>query len=174
MRFTSTLLLAALAALAQAGKYSVEGLTDGGYIFSVDTNGNQVNETIDASKYLPPSAKFRRGESSVSRRSLPANLKIVCRDDGPYDDGSMVTSRTELGAWCDSGNFIPPGGSVVFVNANSVFYACSNGGWNPCSSGEVIDANSLMDAQCGAWTDVNLYIPDWAKSYGRDTPNHVC
>jgi hypothetical protein len=169
MHFTSTLVLAALAALVQAGIFSTENLPDGGYILSLDSNGNQVNETID-----PASIKVRHASRLSSRASLPTDLRITCRNNGPYDHNAMVLSRNQLGAWCDSGNKIPGGRSVVFVHANAVYYACSNGGDNPCSSGEVTQANSHMDAHCGAWTDVNLYIPGWAKSYGRDTPNHVC
>lgn len=169
MRFTSTLLLAAIAAFAQAGKFSTENLPDGGYILSLDSKGNQVNETIH-----PSSMKGRRASRLSLRSALPPDLKITCRSDGGYDHNSMVTSRNALANWCDSGNQIAGGGSVVFVNSNAIYYACSNGGRNPCSSGEVSQANSIMDGDCGAWTDVNLYIPGWAKTYGRDTPGHVC
>ena len=170
MHFTSTLLLAAIAALAQAAKFSTKNLPDGGHILSLDSNGNQVNETIN-----PSSTKVRRATRLSQRALLPATLKTGCRpNNGAYDHDSIVTSRNELGAWCDSGNQIAHHSSIVFVNGNAVWYACSNGGLNPCGSSEIEQANAIMDGDCGAWTDVNLYIPDWAKTYGRDTPGHVC
>ncbi|KAI4122835.1 MAG: hypothetical protein LQ347_006370 [Umbilicaria vellea] len=169
MRFTSTLLLAAIAAVAQAGTFSIENLPDGGYILSLDSDGNQVNETIH-----PSSVKVPRASRLAPRGPLPPLVKTTCRADGNYDHNSMVTSRNQLGAFCDSGHYINGGSSVVFVNSNAIYYACSNGGRNFCSSAEIAQANSIMDGTCGAWTDVNLYIPGWAKTYGRDTLGNIC
>lgn len=178
MHFTPAFLLAAIAALTQAGKFSLEGMPPGGYILSHDENGNQTTKAIDPSTYRhpgPPSAKLRRTDSALQKRAqLPSNLQISCNNYGSYDHGDIVTAKMDLFAWCDSGNSIAPGSGVAFVIGDAVYYACSNGGWNPCSSGEINQADDLMNAQCGLWSDVNLWIQDWAKTYGRSIAGHAC
>jgi hypothetical protein len=185
MHFNPTILLASLAALTltQAGNFSIGHLPSGGYILSMDEHGNQITETIDPAKYRGPSdhakqpsasAKFRaRTDSNLSPRTLPGP-KVTCRNNGPYGHDDIGVAGAGLRFYCDSGNKIPGRGSVAFVSGQAVWYACSNGGQNPCSSEEFWEANGIMDAECGAWTDINLYIGDWAKTYGRDTIGHIC
>ncbi|KAK4445297.1 hypothetical protein QBC34DRAFT_384321 [Podospora aff. communis PSN243] len=68
---------------------------------------------------------------------------------GMYYNGYLAA--LDFGRVCDQGSQIPPRGAVWQRRGDSIFYGCSAGWWNPCSSSEVLAyLNDLLQI-CGTY-----------------------
>ena len=98
-------------------------LPDGGYLVSTDAAGESHITALGNSTTIinkPPKISSIR-----SKRQLPSPSEGCTNNDL---DSAYPSAQSQLGAWCDSGNQVPPKHKVFFKSGNSVAYICCYGG----------------------------------------------
>ncbi|KAF2681889.1 hypothetical protein K458DRAFT_406101 [Lentithecium fluviatile CBS 122367] len=108
---------------------------------------------------------------TLSRRAIP-NPQTNCLGYG-INGGNYQVAYDTINRWCDQGNRISPGRSVVAKAGASAAIICNfASGSQPCGSGENSQFNTLLDISCGSGAGW-VWVGEWGKTFGRDTVNTV-
>ena len=80
-------------------------------------------------------------------------------------DGVVTSMQTS----CNIEN-LRPSQSIIWSYGKVKLYVCNHnsGGNSTCSTREFADYSRLIDAKCGSYKPGWAYIPDLAKTYGKD------
>lgn len=102
---------------------------------------------------------------------LPQSYDMSCFDDhAPVEDLDDAT-RMLAGA-CEAGMRTNSQSASKWTAGSANAHVCATGyGAQPCSAQEVKLFFGVLDAYCGPTGLGNIWIPDWAKTYGRDMDN---
>ena len=85
--------------------------------------------------------------ATLAVAQLPSSQQIDCQG-GAVSPSDLSNAQNQLHDWCAS-NQINGGSHVQFQSGNTVAYACSYGGTNPCSTAEIDAAFNAIGANCG-------------------------
>lgn len=144
-------------ALANAGSAVLPAdSVDGIYAGFTHSNGTTDHYLISASHEA----------STLESRALPVSDSRCVAYGFQYSDYEIAFNS--LARWCDDGNQIKAGGWIAAKQSSAMVYACSSGGRNPCSSGELRDFHLYIEKKCGQTIAGWVKLDDWAKTYGRD------
>jgi len=154
-----------LALFATSHAFNVPtGLPDGEYTISFDANGNAIGEL----RFIKELSEVNTTAHAIEARqtSLPGPT-INCRDRrvtrGDYDN-AVASMKNE----CDKGIFYNARTAVWWTSGSAIAYLCNYDNSNRCWRGEVEQATTLVDTNCGRSTVGWVYIDTYKKSYGRE------
>ncbi|KAK4225445.1 hypothetical protein QBC38DRAFT_483036 [Podospora fimiseda] len=86
---------------------------------------------------------------------------------GQINAGELQQAIECFMKWCRH-NKIPPHDAKACTVGNSMFYACSYGGYNSCSPEEIMTAWGEIMRDCGENNGGWWFNADWKKTYGVD------
>lgn len=172
MRYTSTLIVALLAASASAFVVP-DDQEDGMYISTGGSTSAKLRRDASGPVKIGNITYSEAGgdiSTSAIEKRMPVNA-ITCDPRNILNAWDYVDSRDNLKKFCNKGVKVPKWNGVsgiLYARVGSaIWYACSWGGVNPCSGGEIDEAETRMDHSCGddesAWVEMNT----WKKGYGR-------
>jgi hypothetical protein len=156
------LLLSSLALVSAGGAVLPADSADGVYAGFTHSNGTIEYSLISARS----DGEVPYQANSIEQRALPVSDSRCVAYGFNYKD--YEAAFNSLAQWCDDGNQIKAGGWITAKYSSAMVYACSYGGRNPCSSGEMRDFHLYIEKKCGQTIAGWVKMDDWAKTYGRD------
>ncbi|TPX11832.1 uncharacterized protein E0L32_007569 [Thyridium curvatum] len=174
MHYSSAFLVSLLAATAAAKGFVLPANQEDGVY-------------ISKGRPHPHSSKFRRDVSTtvkignitydevtepgaIEKRGVPWTA-VRCDDRNILNEWDYAPARDNLKKSCDKGNKAPAWdgkSGILYARVGSaIWYVCSWGGENPCSTDEINDAEVKMDAECTDEVSAWIEVSNWKKGYGR-------
>lgn len=171
MHFFSTLLFVLAAATVNGlpSIITIPPTDENGIYFAEDDGNGNLKRTK-----LANSTTLGVDDFELQKRGTLVNPTTVCSTTSETINNrkSLRYAKFTLQKFCNDGQKIPAwisgkSGVLYSKQDGAIWYGCSWGGVNPCSPGEILEAEALMNQKCEAYKSAWVEMQDWKKGYGR-------